>query len=80
MLYDIKLKRRHPRKAMRLGRHMIGRVFGEFDLNKEEVKLLETKECLHWFEAKKVAKSAAAPKKAPVKAKVEKPVVEAKKD
>ena len=45
----LKLKRRHPRKAMRLGRHIVTNIFQEFELNEAEQKELETEGGRAWM-------------------------------
>ena len=49
----LKLAKRHPRKAMRLGAHVVGTTFKEFDLNKEEMKELESAGGKAWFKEQK---------------------------
>jgi len=45
----LKLKRKHPARKMNHGRHVIENIPYVFDLNEEEVKLLETKGPKHWI-------------------------------
>lgn len=56
---ELKLARKHPRKMMRLGRHMVDRAFKKFELNAEELAELDSAGGKSWFisqEVKKVAK------------------------
>jgi len=56
----LKLKKRHPKKEMRMGRHIISMTAKEFDLNDEELKELTSKGGKAWFmEVKKAPKKEA---------------------
>jgi len=46
---ELKLKRPHPAKKMRLGRHTIINEFREYSLNEKEAAYLLTKGGLYWF-------------------------------
>lgn len=58
----LKLKKVHPKKAFRLGKHVVTHIAQEFDLSKDEVKELESKGCKHW-----ICEAKLAPKKKVVK-------------
>lgn len=60
----MKLKRRHPYGAMTFKRHSITYALNEFELNEEEVELLEGAEAKHWFEVSKPMKKKSPSKKA----------------
>lgn len=45
----LRVGRKHPKGAMRLGRHLITRNLAEFELNKAEVKELNSTGGKHWF-------------------------------
>lgn len=49
---ELKLRRRHPRKSFRLGKHIVGVSFQEFDLSEKEKKELEQKGPKHWLISK----------------------------
>lgn len=46
---ELLLRRRHPKKQIRLGRHLITVEAKKFSLNEEELKELESKGCKHWI-------------------------------
>ena len=59
MIKELKLKKRHPMKKFRLGRHMILPAFAEYDLNDAELKELSGEGAVAWImevEEKKVKK------------------------
>jgi len=64
MKRSLKLKKNHPAKAFRIGRHVVGQTYKTFDLNEEEEKELKTKGVQHWVME--------APKKSAAKKSVEK--------
>ncbi len=45
----LKLKKNHPKKSFRLGRHLVGPVLEEFSLNEKEMKELQNKGCKAWL-------------------------------
>lgn len=49
MKIKLRLKKRHPRKSFRLGRHVVETGFKEFDLNESEEKELKSKGCQAWI-------------------------------
>lgn len=53
MKMELKLRKRHPRKSFRLGRHVVEVGFKSFDLNDAEMKELEGAGCKHWVVSKK---------------------------
>lgn len=69
MKVELKLKKIHPKKAFRLGRHVVTNLFQEFDLNDAEIKELGSKGCQHWLMEKEAKKKVA--KKVEKKAKKE---------
>lgn len=47
---ELKLRRQHPKKCMRLGRHMVKQnAFEEFSLNEDEMKILKSVGGVSWF-------------------------------
>ncbi len=50
---SLKLRKRHPAKQFRLGSHVVGLTFKEFELNEKEVKELKTEGCRAWLISKK---------------------------
>lgn len=69
---NLQLRRRHPKKQMRLGRHLVKPQPQKLLLNEKELKELESKGGKHWFatpeqikeekEAAKASKEAIAKK------------------
>lgn len=53
---ELKLKKRHPNKQLRLGRHIITPKFQSFDLDESEMKELKGAGCTHWVTGKKEVK------------------------
>ena len=61
---ELKLKRPHPRKSYRLGKHSIGIRYAEYELDENEVLELAGKGAQHWVmlkPEKKPAKPASKP-------------------
>jgi len=50
---ELKLRKIHPRKSFRLGRHVILPAFKEFEMNEEEMKELKNAGCKAWIISKK---------------------------
>lgn len=48
------LSRPHPRKRYFFGKHIVTHIAQEFDLSKDEIKLLEGKGAKHWVKEGKV--------------------------
>lgn len=70
----LKLKKAHPRKHFRIGRHVVGLKAQAFELNKHELEELESKGCKAWIaeiEGEEVKKEEKPKKKAKAKAKKE---------
>ena len=66
MKVKLKLKRKHPAKAMMLNaKHKVTAIAKEFDLSEEDLALLKTKGPAAWFQV-------VEDKKAPAKKKVAK--------
>ena len=60
----LKLKKVHPKKQFRLGRHVITHIAKEFELNEAEEKELKNKGCQAWvMKVKKNEKLSAVEKK-----------------
>ena len=55
---ELKLRKRHPHKSFRLGRHVVGVQFAEFDLNEAEAKELDNAGCKIWLISKKELEAA----------------------
>lgn len=62
---DLKLRKRHPRKSFRLGRHVVGFNFDSFELNEAEMKELGSKGCKAWIISKDELEALKKTKKAP---------------
>lgn len=45
----LRMGRKHPKGAMRLGRHLVTRKLAEYALNDSEVKELKATGGKHWF-------------------------------
>lgn len=60
---ELKLKKIHPRKSFRLGRHIILPTFKEFEMNEEEMKELSNAGCKAWVISKKEFEDAKKAKK-----------------
>ena len=64
---ELKIRKKHPRKAFRLGSHVVGIQFDEYELNEAEMKELESKGCKAWLISKEEFEAAKKAKKAPAK-------------
>jgi len=63
----LKLKRPHPNKKFRIGRHVVTHAPVEFDLNEKELKELDSVGCQKWISV--VGEEEKAPKKKTKKSK-----------
>lgn len=52
---ELKLRKRHPKRKMRLGSHVVTDKFSSFELNEAEQAELESKGGKAWFIEKKEA-------------------------
>jgi len=64
---ELKLKKRHPKKSFRLGKHVVTPELKSFELNESEAKELESKGCQHWIISKQQIEEAKKQKKVPAK-------------
>jgi hypothetical protein len=45
----LKLRKKHPKKAFRLGKHVVTHIFQEFELSEAEMVELQSKGCKAWL-------------------------------
>jgi hypothetical protein len=64
---ELKLKKRHPRKSFRIGRHVVGVQFAAFEMNEAEMKELKGKGASAWLISKEDFEAAKKAKKVPAK-------------
>ena len=60
---ELKLRKRHPKKAFRIGRHVVTPIFSAFEMNEAELKELKTKGCKAWLISKEEASKKKTAKK-----------------